>query len=100
MSFWGSPPTTRKKNERLCSTTNAHGATSVKFLSVCSGIETASVAWNPLGWEAAAFSEIEKFPSSVLAHHYPHVPNWGDMTRYQDWDDAGIDVLVGGMESI
>jgi DNA (cytosine-5)-methyltransferase 1 len=68
----------------------------VRYLSVCSGIEAASVAWNPLGWEAVAFSEIEKFPSAVLAHHYPHVPNWGDMTRYQDWDDAGINVLVGG----
>jgi DNA (cytosine-5)-methyltransferase 1 len=68
----------------------------VRFLSVCSGIEAASVAWSPLGWEAIAFSEIEKFPSTVLAHHYPTVPNWGDMTKYQEWPDAGIDVLVGG----
>jgi DNA (cytosine-5)-methyltransferase 1 len=68
----------------------------VKYLSVCSGIEAASVAWNPLGWEAVAFSEIEKFPCAVLAHHYPHVPNWGDMTKYQEWPDADIDLLVGG----
>jgi DNA (cytosine-5)-methyltransferase 1 len=53
----------------------------VKFLSVCSGIEAASVAWNPLGWKAVAFSEIERFPSAVLAHHYPDVPNLGDMTK-------------------
>ncbi|MGC8074741.1 DNA cytosine methyltransferase, partial [Salmonella enterica] len=52
----------------------------MKFGSVCSGIEAASVAWSPLGWEAAWFAEIEPFPSAVLAHHYPHVPNLGDMT--------------------
>ena len=68
----------------------------MKFLSVCSGIEAASVAWRPLGWEAVAFSEIEKFPSAVLAHHYPTVANWGDMTRFKEWPDADVDVLVGG----
>ena len=52
----------------------------MRFGSVCSGIEAASVAWNPLGWEAAWLSEIEPFPSAVLAHHYPGVPNLGDMT--------------------
>lgn len=52
----------------------------IKFGSVCSGIEAASVAWGGLGWSAAWFSEIEKFPSAVLKHHYPHVPNLGDMT--------------------
>lgn len=49
--------------------------------SVCSGIEAATVAWHPLGWKPAFFAEIEKFPSAVLAHHYPHVPNFGDFTR-------------------
>jgi site-specific DNA-cytosine methylase len=68
----------------------------VKYLSVCSGIEAASVAWHPLGWSPVAFAEIEKFPSAVLAHHYPHVPNLGDMTKFKDWPDAAIDVLVGG----
>ena len=48
--------------------------------SVCSGIEAASLAWQPLGLEAAWFAEIEPFPSAVLAHRYPHVPNLGDMT--------------------
>lgn len=52
----------------------------LRFGSVCSGIEAASVAWNPLGWEAAWFSEIEPFPCAVLAHRFPNVPNYGDMT--------------------
>lgn len=53
----------------------------MRFGSVCSGIEAASVAWNPLGWEAAWLSEIEPFPSAVLAHHYPDVQNLGDMKK-------------------
>jgi len=52
----------------------------LEFGSVCSGIEAASVAWDPLGWKAAWFAEIEAFPAALLAHHYPHVPNLGDMT--------------------
>jgi DNA (cytosine-5)-methyltransferase 1 len=68
----------------------------MRYLSVCSGIEAATVAWHPLGWEAFAYSEIEKFPCKVLAHHYPNTPNLGDMTKYQEWPDAAIDVLVGG----
>ena len=72
----------------------------MRYLSVCSGIEAASVAWHPLGWEPAAFCEIEAFPSAVLAHHYPNVPNYGDFTRLSDAThpihDAGIDLLVGG----
>ncbi|MBA3753970.1 MAG: DNA cytosine methyltransferase [Nitrospira sp.] len=68
----------------------------MRYASVCSGIEAASVAWTPLGWEAAFFAEIEKFPSAVLAHHYPDVPNYGDITKFKDWPDAAFDVLVGG----
>ncbi|MBF0250594.1 MAG: DNA cytosine methyltransferase [Alphaproteobacteria bacterium] len=68
----------------------------MKYLSVCSGIEAATVAWEPLGWRAVAYSEIAKFPSAVLKHHYPDTPNWGDMTKYKEWPDANIDVLVGG----
>lgn len=64
--------------------------------SVCSGIEAATVAWKKLGWKAAFFSEIAKFPCSVLAHHYPDVPNFGDMTKFKEWPDVAIDVLVGG----
>jgi DNA (cytosine-5)-methyltransferase 1 len=68
----------------------------MRYLSVCSGIEAATCAWHPLGWTPVAFSEIENFPSAVLAHHYPGVPNWGDMTKFQEWPDAAVDVLVGG----
>ena len=69
----------------------------MRYLSVCSGIEAASVAWEPLGWEAAAYSEISDFPSAVLAHRFPNVPNLGDMTKYREWDLNGpIDLLVGG----
>jgi len=68
----------------------------VRYLSVCSGIEAATVAWHPLGWEAAAFAEIEAFPAAVLAHHYPAVPNYGDMTKHKEWDLGAIDLLVGG----
>ena len=68
----------------------------MKFLSVCSGIEAASVAWNPLGWEAEAFSEIEPFPCQVLKHHYPNVPNMGDMTKFKEWNLGPIDLFCGG----
>jgi DNA (cytosine-5)-methyltransferase 1 len=68
----------------------------LNYLSVCSGIEAATVAWHPLGWRPAAFAEIEKFPSAVLAHHYSHVPNLGDMTKFKDWPDVRPSVLVGG----
>lgn len=68
----------------------------MNYFSVCSGIEAASVAWKPLGWRPVAFSEIDPFACAVLAHRYPETPNWGDMTRYQEWPDAEIDLLVGG----
>jgi DNA (cytosine-5)-methyltransferase 1 len=68
----------------------------VRYLSVCSGIESATVAWHPLGWEQAAFSEIEPFPRSVLAHHYPHVPIHGDFTTISANDYGPVDLLVGG----
>ncbi len=72
----------------------------MKFGSVCSGIEAASVAWHPLGWQAAWLSEIEPFPSAVLAHHYPNVPNLGDMTtlpeRILSGEIEAPDVFCGG----
>jgi len=68
----------------------------MKFGSVCSGIEAASVAWEPLGWEAAFFSEIEKFPCQLLKNHYPDVPNFGDMTKFKEWPDVSINLLCGG----
>jgi DNA (cytosine-5)-methyltransferase 1 len=70
---------------------------SVSFLSVCSGIEAASVAWEPLGWKACGFAEIEKFPSAVLAHHWPETPNMGDMTKHHEWPNTlRPDLIVGG----
>jgi DNA (cytosine-5)-methyltransferase 1 len=68
----------------------------MRYGSVCSGIEAASCAWHPLGWRAEFLSEIEPFPSAVLAHHYPTVPNRGDMTKFKEWPDATLDLLVGG----
>ena len=68
----------------------------MKYGSVCSGVEAATVAWHPLGWEPQWFSEIEKFPSAVLQHHYPNTPNLGDMTKFKEWNDDPIDLLVGG----
>lgn len=68
----------------------------MRYLSVCSGIEAASCAWKSLGWKAVAYSEIEAFPCSVLKHHFPDTPNWGDMTKWRDWPRETIDLLVGG----
>ena len=87
------------------------------YASVCSGVEAASLAWIPLGWKAAWFSEIEPFPCAVLKHRFPEVPNLGDMTkikvetienetgkiqRFKNESGAdvvvpgGVDLLVGG----
>lgn len=71
----------------------------MKFISICSGIDAASVAFAPLGWSAIAFSEIEPFPCAVLAHHYPSVPNLGDMTKFREWPEQlfiDADAIVGG----
>ena len=67
----------------------------LQYLSVCSGIEAATVAWEPLGWEAVGFSETDAFPRAVLAHRYPHVPLHGDFTALIA-DPPSCDVLVGG----
>lgn len=66
------------------------------FGSVCSGIEAASVAWEPLGWRAAFLSEIEPFPRAVLRHHYPRTPLHGDFTTIREDEYEAIDLLVGG----
>lgn len=79
----------------------------IHYGSLCSGIEAATQAWHPLGWSPAFFSEIERFPSQVLTHHYGAnmpgdeltangVPNLGDMTKFKEWPDYAIDLLVGG----
>ena len=68
----------------------------MRYGSVCSGIEAATVAWEPLGWEAAFFAEIAKFPRAVLKHHYPHVPLHGDFTTIKAGQYGPVDLLVGG----
>ena len=67
--------------------------------SVCSGISSESVAWKPLGWSPAWFSEIAPFPSAVLAHRYPQIPNLGDVNKIHEkaeFKKGEIDILVGG----
>lgn len=69
-----------------------------RYLSIFSGVEAATLAWEPLGWEPVAFSEIEPFPCAVLAERWPDVPNLGDITKI-DWKeeiDGAIDLVVGG----
>lgn len=70
----------------------------MRYFSVCSGIEAASVAWHGLGWTPVGFSEIEPFPCEVLRQRFPHVKNYGDLNEYQSWDiePGTVDVLVGG----
>lgn len=69
----------------------------LRYISLFSGVEAASLAWEPLGWEPVAFAEIEPFPSAVLAHRWPDVPNLGDVTKV-DWSKyrGTVDLVVGG----
>ena len=69
----------------------------IRYASVCSGVEAATLAWEPLGWKPVFFSEIEPFPCEVLRLRFPDVPNVGDMTKIQGEKYAGaVDLLVGG----
>ena len=69
----------------------------MRYASVCSGVEAASLAWETLGWKPVFFSEIEPFPCEVLRLRFPDVPNVGDMTKIQGEKYAGaVDLLVGG----
>lgn len=70
----------------------------MRYMTFCSGIEAPTVAWAAFGWHPVAFSEIESFPCAVLAHHYPDVPNLGDMTQVQDWRKyhGTVDLVVAG----
>lgn len=69
----------------------------IRYISLFSGIEAATVAWQSLGWKPVAYAEIEPFPKAVLKHHYPNVPDLGDMTKV-DWKEYhhAADVVVGG----
>lgn len=64
------------------------------FATICSGVDAPALAWRLLGWRQAWSAEIEKFPSAVLAHRHPGVPNHGDFTRISSSEP--IDVLCGG----
>ena len=70
----------------------------MRYLSVCSGVEAASLGWHELGWTPVGFSEIEPYPCRVLADKFPGVKNYGDMTKYKEWgiERGAVDVLVGG----
>ena len=68
----------------------------MRYLSICAGIEAASAAWHGLGWQPVGFAEIEDFPAAVLKHRFPEVKNFGDMTKFEEWDVGSIDILVGG----
>ena len=72
----------------------------MRYASLCSGVEAASLAWEALGWQPAWFAEIEPFPCAVLSHHWPHIPNHGDMTqlvgKILNGSVEAPDVLVGG----
>lgn len=81
------------------STTDAPGqpdSSTLRYGSVCSGIEAASVAWEPMGWQASFVSDIDPFARAVLRHRLPKVPLHGDFTTIEDGDYEPIDVLVGG----
>lgn len=69
----------------------------MRYVSLFSGIEAASVAWEPLGWEPVAFADVDPFSAAVLSERYPEVPNLGDVSSI-DWSDyAGtVDLIVGG----
>lgn len=69
----------------------------LRYGSVCSGVEAATLAWHDLGWQPQFFSEIEPFCCRLLQHRFPSVPNLGDLTKFKDWsDDIKLDLLVGG----
>jgi hypothetical protein len=71
----------------------------MKYISLFSGIEAATVAWEALGFEPVAFAEFEDFPKAVLAHYYPNVPDLGDVTKITKEQIIAlghIDIVVGG----
>jgi len=69
----------------------------MRYLSLFSGIEAASLAWEPLGMEPAAFAEVDPFCCALLAQRWPGVPNLGDVTRWKEWPDLGpVHIIVGG----
>lgn len=72
------------------------GLGEMRFGSVCSGIEAASMAWLPLGWKPVFYSEIDLFPCAVLEQRHTTISNFGDLNKFKEWPDAAINLLVGG----
>ena len=71
----------------------------MKYFSVCSGIEAATVAWSPLGWECEGLCDFAPFPQKVLSHHYPTTPLFSDLTKlneHENYKNINFDLLVGG----
>src|SRR5215472_285906 len=71
----------------------------MRYLSLFSGIEAATLAWAPLGWECVGVSEIDPYCCAMLAHYYPSIPNLGDISQITEAQIAGlgpIDIIVGG----
>lgn len=69
----------------------------MRYVSIFSGVEAATLAWEPIGWEPVCFAEFDEFPSAVLAERYPEVPNVGDVTK-MNWKKYRnrVDLVVGG----
>lgn len=69
----------------------------MRYVSLFSGIEAVTVAWEPLGWEPVAFAEVDPFCCEVLRYRFPEVPNLGDVTKI-DWSGyvGAVDLVVGG----
>jgi len=68
----------------------------MRYLDLFSGIGTASVAFDPLGWQCVGHSEIDRFASAVLSYRYPDVANFGDINRFEEWPDVAVDLVCGG----
>lgn len=68
----------------------------MKYFSVCSGVGTDHMAFEPLGWECVGFSEIDAFPSAILQHRFPNIKNYGDFTKVTKDEVGSVDLLVGG----
>ena len=96
--FIAAPLTNQRTQNQSMTQPNNTPQVPMRFLSVCSGMEAASVAWEPLGWKAVGFSEIEPFPCAILKHRFPNTPNYGSLTEHATWPISvgDVDLLIGG----
>jgi site-specific DNA-cytosine methylase len=93
---WQNNPDARPHLPRRAREHRSGGRMMLRYLDVCSGISAPTMAWKPLGWQAACYAEIEAAPRAVLAHHYPDVPLVGDFTTIKGDEYGPVDLLVGG----